>query len=240
MGYTYDFKDNEYYSADDINSIRSAFITAGVLGSESPAMKVSPTDSGVSVSAGTAIFADGSRLTIDSDGIFLVPEAGVKNYVYLLCDTVLNKNTVNISTDEPAGDFLMLAEIDEAGVVSDRRTFAVAKYASLASQRYVVNIEIPGATKGWTNTEFIKLCDLDIDRNLRYVTAINCYDYGVYLNIGGFIGGNGLEIKLYNSNSGDDIDIFINDNFEVFAKAKTNATYTLIFENMAEGTALYA
>ena len=49
-----DFKDNEYYSADDINSIRSAFITAGVLGSESPAMKVSPTDSGVSVSAGTA------------------------------------------------------------------------------------------------------------------------------------------------------------------------------------------
>lgn len=239
MGYTYDFKNNEYYSAEDINSIRGAFITPGVLGAQAPAMKVSADENKVFVSAGMAIFNDGSSLKIDSDGVELDFTLGEKNYVYLLCDTELNKNTVNVSVTEPVGDCLVLAEIDETGAVSDRRTFAVARYAALAPQRCVVDITIPGRTKGWDNSAFIKLCDLEVDRNFNFVTAMNCYDYGSYLCRSSFINGNGAQLNLYNSNSGDDVDIQINENFEVFARAKTDYTVTLVFENMIEGSALY-
>ena len=240
MGYTYDFKNNEFYGAEDINSIRSAFITSGIISGTAPAMAVSVSEGKVFISEGLAVFADGSSLKIDADGVEMEFQAGVKNYVYLLNDTIINKNTVNVSTQAPAGDYLMLAEIGDDGTVSDMRVFASAKYASLGAQRCIVTLTIPGLTNGWDNTQFIYLGKLNVDRNLRCVTAIHRYDYGdTKLEIG-FIRDNGVELNLYNSNYNDDVDIKITSDFEVYARAKTNHTATLIFENIIEGTVTYA
>lgn len=244
MGYTYDFKNNELYSADDINSIRASFISSGVLGSTVPALNVTISDGKVFVSSGMAVFADGSSLRVDDEGVELEYTEGAINYVYLLNDSLLNKNTVNISTEAPVGDYVLLAEIDETGTISDKRTYATAKYAALGIQRCYVDLTIPGKTNGWDGTEFVLLGTLNVDKNLRAVTLQNKYDYYYqYKEETKFIRDSDIEFTVYNqsTSSTGDVVIRITPEFEIWAKSSINYNdAALIFENMTEGSVEYA
>ncbi len=240
MGYSYDFKNNELYSADDINAIRASLINKGIIGGTSAAFKVTVSDGKVFVSEGAAVFEDGSRLNIDSDGVELEYIPDVINYVYLLNDTGLNKNTVNVSTDEPVGDYIMLAEIDETGEVEYKRTYSTAKYSALGAQRCFVKFFIPGKTNGWDGTTFEFLGTLNVDKNLRAVTIQNKYDYNIPRQETAFIHDTTVEMRVYNSDANDDIDIKITPDFELWVRAKIDYTAILVFENMTEGSIEYA
>ena len=151
MGYTYSFVDNEVYGTDDINAAISRLTTAGVAvyptdetlinamnsvtaqaaseGIEFSAKSclVSVEDEDIKISAGTAFFEDGVSMVIDSEGTTLPLETGV--YVYLFRDVNRNSCYPCVSKELPESGYILLAEIDENGSVTDKRTYAASKLA---------------------------------------------------------------------------------------------------------------
>ena len=152
-------------------------------------------------------------------------------------------NRKKITHSDGSVEYVTIENADDANPVGtplNKATFeAMQTTVKQELQRCVVKLTIPGRTKGWDNTKFIKFCELNVDHNMKFVTAMNCYDYGSYLCRSSFINGNGAQLNLYNSNSGDDVDIQINENFEVFARANKDYDATLIFENAIAGSVNY-
>ena len=156
MAYNYSFADNEIYSAEDLNSITKRLVTSGiddlfendtvynvsrfneqgkllytsgVVPETCLTLKVVPDSEGkILINPGRAFFDDGAVIEIEAGGESLSYVTGVKNYVYLKND-LLNSNVCYpcCTTDEPTGDYVMLAEIDESGVISDKRIYAKGK-----------------------------------------------------------------------------------------------------------------
>lgn len=176
MSYKYSFADNEVYSADDVNKITRRLVssgiedsftdgvaynvskfneagkllyTSGVVPENCLTMKVTHTGEGaVLINPGIAFFEDGSVIEIDDGGEELAYTKGAVNYVYLKNDL----ESANISypccaTDEPEGDYVMLAVIDENDNITDKRTYARGKlpgYQSVAGEALFLdeNVEI--------------------------------------------------------------------------------------------------
>ena len=82
MAYTYDFKDNVVYGADDINAIRASILTKGVVEEASDSLKAVKSENGITILKGQAIFDDGCRIEIDADGVELEIVSGQTNYIY--------------------------------------------------------------------------------------------------------------------------------------------------------------
>lgn len=155
MGYKYSFVDNETYSAADINEITKRLVTSGIedpftdgvphnlkcfnlLNSNMATSGIVPesdttlqvtvfSSDEVHIDAGTAFFESGATITIDVDMEAVDIEPFCKNYVYLEHDHALNIIRPTSSTQEPTGDVVMLAIIDENGNVEDKRQYAVGK-----------------------------------------------------------------------------------------------------------------
>ncbi len=156
MGYTYSFMNNAQYGASDINSVLASLVTGGIadpftdgvpynatklneiISAVSSAGIVPETDtsckcvidtenSTVSIMKGMAFFNDGSRIVFDEEGETLEYIPGVKNFVYLKAAPLENRNYPVCSTIALTGDVLLLAEIDETGVLTDKRTYARGK-----------------------------------------------------------------------------------------------------------------
>lgn len=153
MAYKYSFADNEIYSADDLNAITKRLVTSGIEDSFEDGtaynvsrfneqgkllytsgivpetcmtLKVVPDGEGkVLINPGRAFFDDGAVIEIEAGGESLSYVADIKNYVYLKND-LLNNNICfpACSTEEPTGDYVLLAEIDETGKITDKRTYA--------------------------------------------------------------------------------------------------------------------
>lgn len=156
MSYKYSFADNEIYSANDLNAITKRLVTAGVEDSFSDGvaynvsrfneagkllytsgvvpqtcltLKVqSAGENKILINPGVAFFNDGSVIEVEAGGETLEFVIGLKNYVYLKND-LLNTNMCYpcCTTDEPSGDYVLLAEIDEEGNIADKRTYAKGK-----------------------------------------------------------------------------------------------------------------
>lgn len=156
MAYKFSFADNEIYSASDVNEITKRLVTSGVedtfsdgvsynvskfneLGKllytdgvvpeSNQTLKVTKvSDDEILINPGLAFFADGATITIEVGGESLKFTLGVRNYVYLK-NELTDKNICYpvCSQSEPAGDFVLLAEIDEEGNIEDRRIYARGK-----------------------------------------------------------------------------------------------------------------
>ena len=142
MSYKYSFADNEIYSADDVNKITKRLVssgiedsfadgvaynvskfneagkllhTSGVVPESCLTLKVTHLgENTVLINPGIAFFDDGSVIEINDGGEELTYTEGVVNYVYLKN----NLESANISypcctPDEPEGDYVLLATIDE-------------------------------------------------------------------------------------------------------------------------------
>lgn len=164
MAYNYSFADNEIYSAKDLNAITKRLITSGIEDSFSDGVAynvsrfneqgnllytsgvvpescltlkvVNNGEDKILINPGVAFFADGAVIEIEEGGESLSFVNGAKNYVYLKND-LHNKNVCMpvCTTEEPAGDFVLLAEIDENGNITDKRVYAKGKlpgYQSVA------------------------------------------------------------------------------------------------------------
>ena len=153
MAYKYSFADNEIYSAEDLNSITKRLVTSGIedLFEDGTAynvsqfneqgkllytsgivpetcmtLKVVPDGEGkILINPGKAFFDDGAVIEVGAGGESLSYVAEAKNYVYLKND-LLNSNVCYpiCSTEEPSGDYVLLAEINETGEITDKRTYA--------------------------------------------------------------------------------------------------------------------
>ncbi|MBR6523640.1 MAG: hypothetical protein IKT39_03400 [Clostridia bacterium] len=135
MAYSFDFKDNVIYGADDINAIRKSILTKGVVEESADSCKAILSDGVVKICKGQAIFDDGSKIEVDSDGVERQYVSGQPNYVYFLNNTLAGVCEVIVSTAFPENDYVMLAEIDELGEISDKREFTELKTAD--TQRYI-------------------------------------------------------------------------------------------------------
>ena len=123
------FTDGVPYNASKLNEIIHGIAMPGVVPETDTACKcILNTDAHtVRISAGTAFFADGSRITFDMEGETLPYTPGREQYVYLLAAPEENRNCPVCSAAEPSGDYVMLAEISADGTLADRRTYAKGK-----------------------------------------------------------------------------------------------------------------
>jgi len=190
MSYKYSFADNEIYSANDLNAITKRLVTAGVEDSFSDGvaynvsrfneagkllytsgvvpqtcrtLKVqSAGENKILINPGVAFFNDGSVIEVEAGGETLEFVIGLKNYVYLKND-LLNTNMCCpcCTTDEPSGDYVLLAEIDEEGNISDKRTYAKGKlpgYQSVAENtmriKETVSVDIQSSIGGSQSISF--------------------------------------------------------------------------------------
>lgn len=245
MGYKYSFSNDETYSAADINEItrrlvtsgvadpftdgephnlscfnilNSNMVTSGIVPESDTTLKVEKTSSTtVEINAGTAFFNSGMTLTVDVNKVELTISAGVYNYIYLECDEETGKAAPKSSTTEPTGDIVMLAHVDENGVLTDKRAYAVGKLPKYISGynlptvvsfsysgpgTYTIDMQgdkyrffiIKGRSREFTDTNIDTLGIWDVFDN-RYVYSVtgSKYIYKSYTD---------MPIRVVNSNGG--------------------------------------
>ena len=234
MAYHFSFADNEIYSAKDVNNITKRLVTQGVADSfvdgqpyniskmnelgalmytsgvvpeTVSTLKVTVDGETVLIHPGMAFFEDGAVIEIEEDGHVLSRIPGVANYVYLKNDLV-NTNTCFpvCSSEQPTGDFVLLAEISENGVVTDKRTYATGKlggYQSNAGRPMIITQSFSPQNLSET---FQKTYDIG-NNNYRYLFArmegrqsyqtLGVYDFsdGSYVS---FAGNKNDDISSYN------------------------------------------
>lgn len=209
MAYKYSFADNEIYSAEDLNAITRRLVTSGIEDSFTDGvaynvsrfneqgkllytsgivpencmtLKVAADGEGkILINPGKAFFDDGAFIEIEAGGESLSYVSEARNYVYLKND-LLNSNVCYpcCTTDEPTGDYVLLAEIDETGVISDKRAYAKGRlpgYQSVVGNvmRLKETITIKNED---TNTRTIKgSASFDLGANdFEYILAYREYE----------------------------------------------------------------
>jgi len=171
MAYNFSFKDNETYGAEDINNITKRLVTSGVsdvfengtpynllalndLGAvlytsgavpeTVNSLKVTRlTEDKLLINPGMAFFADGAVFEVLAGGEEIACSTSAKQYVYLKND-LINSNVCYpaCTIEAPTGDYVLLAEINENGEITDKRTYAKGKLPGYASnENYVLEIK---------------------------------------------------------------------------------------------------
>ncbi len=186
MAYKYSFADNEIYSANDINAITKRLVTSGVEDSFTDgvaynvskfneagkllytsgavpesclSLKVEDAGEGkILINPGKAFFDDGAVIEIESGGETLPYVSGSKNYVYLKNDLInTNRCYPCCTVSEPEGDYVLLAEINENGAITDKRTYARGKlpgYQSFAGNVMRIQKTIKLTRKGTVGEDY--------------------------------------------------------------------------------------
>ena len=206
MSYKFSFADNEVYSATDVNNITKRLVTSGIADSFSDGkaynvsdfnemgkllytsgvvsedcntLKVTKvSDTEILINPGTAFFDDGAVIEIEAGGELLSFVSGSKNYVYLKNNLIeQNKCYPCCTTQEPAGDYVKLAEIDENGEIIDKRTYAKGRlpgYQSITDnvlriQDYIEVTKEAGATSGYSGSKTFDIGNNNFEYILSYV-----------------------------------------------------------------------
>lgn len=173
MGYSSDFNDGVTYNTGDINAIRAGLATAGVVNEADTSMSVVDNGGGtVKVLEGQAIFSDGSRIVIDSSGEVLTVIGAGKNYVFV--KRGINTVSVEISTDEPTGDYVLLAEVTGSTIV-DKRQYSSFKVMRGLGNGYFVKKNISVAYS--LTSEWAKIHEEEVETTLFKLATINSVDY---------------------------------------------------------------
>ena len=138
MGISMDFADNVTYGASDLNNLRCALATKGVLPEESTACKaVLGSQSGtVKVCGGQALFSDGARCAIDAEGVVVT----VSSTCYLYLSREEDSAQVKTSGSLPSGgNTVLLAKATVSGsaiTLTDMREYTVLKIPSCTVNTY--------------------------------------------------------------------------------------------------------
>lgn len=204
MSYKFSFADNEIYSSTDVNEITKRLVTsgiedsftdgvaynvsrfndagsqlytAGVVPEDCLTLKVSKAEDGkILINPGLAFFDDGAVIEIEAGGEMLSYISGSKNYVFLKND-LRDKNICYpcCTLDAPEGDYVLLAEINEQGIISDKRNYAKGKlpgYQSNANSVLHLNETITATLK--TNNSAFGREEFDIGaNNFNYILIVN-------------------------------------------------------------------
>lgn len=134
------FPSGETFNVSDLNSITEAMVSAGV---SFDGLRVSLSDGKIHIAPGIGFFENGAIITVDADGVELEYKVAENVYVYAEYDKTLNICDFHTSEEAPTeaeGVFrIMLAVIEADGTITDQRTIARSKVASMGKN---VEIEI--------------------------------------------------------------------------------------------------
>lgn len=147
------------YTFGDLNEAQSNTVSGGVTRDINSCLVIKSGDT-YKISKGACFMNDGSAITFDEDGqeIQIIP--GVVNYVYLMRNIVQNAIEIVVSQEIWDEDSIPLAEINENGIVYDRRKYAKAK-VDLATCGKIKNftVEFKGITSTTSETVTVDLED---------------------------------------------------------------------------------
>ncbi len=207
MAYKFSFADNTVYSASDINEITKRLVTSGIEDSFTDGVAynvsrfneagkllytsgvvpqncftlkvVKASDTEILINPGLAFFNDGATIEIEVGGETLPFVLGSKNYVYLKNELV-DKNICYpyCGTEKPLGDCVLLAEIDENGVITDKRTYARGKvggYQSVSGEPLRLVETIKTVVTGYTVASGEAEFDIG-DNNFEYLLFLPADD----------------------------------------------------------------
>ena len=159
MGIKYSFVDNEVYGTEDVNDIARSLVGAGVAPfltkssynvSDLNAMTSALVGTGVqlggckvgventssevmtiTVSQGIVFFESGVRLEVDSAGYVILAQPTISGFVFAHYNPSLQMAEIRFEAQLPnVGETVLLGRINN-GVVTDKRTFAQSKVATL-------------------------------------------------------------------------------------------------------------
>ncbi len=172
MGYKCTFMDNDIYYAKDVNAMFANLTSAGVVLADSgnllsdlnaavsqvtsegvqdfpDSCKLMLVDGVYKIGEGVCFMPDGSTITFDENGYEISPIADSVNYVYLKRNDTMNTIDVVVSDVAGGADSVPIAEIDEAGIIYDKRKYSRAK-VRLNQEAQVRNFvcTIPGGILG--------------------------------------------------------------------------------------------
>ncbi len=193
MGIILDFADNVTYGASDLNSLRCALATKGVLPEATSSCKaiLGEQDGTVKICAGQALFSDGSRCSVDEAGVTVT----VNDTCYIYFKKQENGVEVMSSGSLPSGGntvLLALATVSTTGItLTDMREYTVLKIPSCTVNTYddfVLKKNFNDATvKSYDSADSLtfgkwhKVHEFDVsNHNYKYVclfdNAQNSYD----------------------------------------------------------------
>ncbi|MDY4977189.1 MAG: hypothetical protein SO147_09885 [Clostridia bacterium] len=138
MGISMDFADNVAYGASDLNSLRCALATKGVLPEESTACMavLGSQNKTVKICGGQALFSDGARCSIDAEGV----SVSVTDTCYLYLSREEDGAQVKTSGSLPSGgNTVLLAKAEVSGntvSLTDMREYTVLKIPSCTVNTY--------------------------------------------------------------------------------------------------------
>ncbi len=194
MGIKYSFVDSEVYGTEDVNSITSSLVGAGIapfLSADSynvsdlnsltsaivePGVELGGckctgvyTDSvliGVDVAQGIIYFESGVRLVVDKEGESVPVEKDTAGFVYAYFSPSLQFAKIEFGASLPTdGEYVLLARVDKEGRVWDERVFAHSKIATLGSNLII--------EKEFENIEPIPFDEPDDSHNWYKVAEIS-------------------------------------------------------------------
>jgi len=170
------FKDGVPYNISILNAIISANVSDGTVPETDTSLKVIISNSKAFISAGTAIFADGTVMEVDAEGISLPFISGKTNYIYLISDTSSNSCRAECTQSKLSGNVLLLATIDEKGKVTDKRKYAKGKIPSAyASDRFLITKK----TLYWSGEEIKNLTPKEIEITTNSANGLFTYVNGI-------------------------------------------------------------
>ena len=113
------------YAVSQLNDITAALVTKGILLSDSGNMcEAIAQNNNVYIQPGTIVFASGAKMKIAEA---VAVEKINNTYIYAILNTTTNTSQIIVSENQPnAGDYVMLAKVNDVGEIMDMRTFSKA------------------------------------------------------------------------------------------------------------------
>ncbi len=174
------FPSGDTYDVSELNSLTSALVEEGT---SFDGLKVNFSDNKIHISQGIGYFENGATIVVDSEGEELEYTVAETLYVYAEYNQALNTCGFLTSESEPTtatGIYtLMLATITADGTVTDKRTVAQSKVATLGKNKilelYRTVISDGGSAVGFSSGKTI--CEVEVKDLSRYNNLYIMYHY---------------------------------------------------------------
>ncbi len=135
------FPTRDTYSTSDLNALTGALVSSGV---SLNGCLCSKTDNTVNVSQGIIFFENGVRMNVDGDGYSIAVPENTAGYVYAYFNPSLQTGGITFSAALPqTGYYTQLAKISATGILTDTRSFARSKVATLGANAVLDTVLTP-------------------------------------------------------------------------------------------------
>lgn len=131
------FENNKPYAVEELNQITSDLVSSGVLRTgENGALGCEAVlaNNKIYVQAGVIVFESGAKIRI-TEPVEIGLVAGT--FIYALYDSTTGRASIEVSESTPSGDYVLLAQVNADGVITDRRCCCVSKAITAADAKNV-------------------------------------------------------------------------------------------------------